>query len=359
LTNDAMNALLAKLDPKTAKRFEMAQGVYAQMLPSASLEYNWATNGGFPRGSITTIYGNYSSSKTALVLTTIGKLQKMGCTCAFVAVEGYDAGWAAKLGVDNDNLLLIKKKSFGAITDQVRPLLKNGLDFLGWDSISKTMPEQFLDDKGESNNFDGQKQIGAASRSAGVALNDIDYNNERTAVVLISQTRTDMTNSMRPVQKPTNGKVVEFSSNVMVRMQAPPQEAYQIKGNVFIGDKIHEFPIGREVKFEVVKNKMGPPNRASAYKFYYDGDFIGIDNVDELVTMGKRFGVIRASGAWVYYGDDQWNGSTKFVQALKDDEVLFERVKADVEMVTTGEVKDEQLGEVPEAAEGTSESGTW
>lgn len=348
MTNDALTALLEKLDPKTRKRFKMAQEVTTEMLPSASLEYNWATGGGFPRGAITTVYGNYSASKTALTLATIGRLQEQGYTCAFIDAEkAFKKDWAAKLGVNLDELILVQKASFGAIVDEVRPLVEAGIDYLVWDSISQTIPEQFVDEKGVMNEFGKQKQIGAASRSMGVAINALHYINERTAIVLISQTRTDMS-GMHPMQKPTNGKAVEFGSAVMVRLQASGSESQQIKGNVFIGDKIHELPIGREVKIEVVKNKVGPPNRSASYNFYYDGDFIGIDNVAELVNVAKRYGVVRASGAWVYYGDEQWNGNNKFVEALKESPELFDKIKANVDLVTTGEVPDEQLGTVQE-----------
>lgn len=346
--NDAMSAFLERLDPKTRKRFKMAHEVTTEMLPSASLEFNWATGGGFPRGAVTTLYGNYSSSKTALALATIGQLQKQGLVCAFVDAEkSFRKEWAARLGVDLERLILVRKASFGAIVDEIRPLLEGGIDLLVWDSITQTIPEQFLDDKGEIKDFGGQKQIGAASRSMGVAMNAMHYVNERTAIVLISQTRTDMS-GMHPMQKPTNGRAVEFGSSIMVRLQASGSESQQFKGKVFIGDKIHELPIGREVKIEVVKNKVGPPNRTATYKFYYDGDFVGIDNVDELVSLAKRYGVIRVAGAWTYYGEEKWNGGSALVEELKENDELFSRIKADVDMMTTGEVPNEQLATVQE-----------
>lgn len=359
MTNEKLEEFLGRLDPKTRKRFKMASEVSTEMLPSASLEFNYATGGGFPRGAITTLYGNYSSTKTALALATIGLLQKQGYVCAFIDAENtYDKVWAAKLGVDNESLFLIRKRSFGAIVDEIKDLLKEGIDFLVWDSISQTIPEVFIDEKtGDIKEFGGQKQIGAASRSAGIAINAMHYVNERTAIVLISQTRTDMS-GMHPMQKPTNGKAVEFGSSIMARLQASGSENQQIKGQLFIGDKVHEMPVGREVKVDIVKNKVGPPNRTANYKFYYAGESVGIDNVDELVNIGKRFGVVRASGAWVYYGDNQWNGQAKFVAALKEEPDLYDRVKKDIDIVTTGEVPNgEQLGQMEES--GSSGSTDW
>jgi recombination protein RecA len=212
---------------------------------------------------------------------------------------------------------------------------------LVWDSITFTLPEVFVED-GQLKEFDKQKQIGAASRSAGIAINAMHYVNQRTAIVLISQTRTDMS-GMYPVQKPTNGKVVEFGSSVMVKLTSNPSEKEQIKGKIFMGDKVHELPVGREVKFDVMKNKVGPPNRAGRYNFYYAGESRGIDNVDELVTLGKRYGVVRASGAWTYFGEEKWNGQSAMVEALKNDHELFASIEKAVEAVKSGEVSDEQL----------------
>jgi len=348
LTEANFDALLEKLDPKTRKRLKMAQEVSIEMLPSASLELNDATGGGFPRGAISTVYGNFSSSKTAMLLETIGRLQKAGLVCAFIDAEGtYDRAWAARLGVDNNKLFLITKKSFGAIFDEVRPLLEAGIDFLVWDSISMTLPEVFIDG-GELKEFDGQKQIGAAAKSAGIAINAMHYVNQCTAIVLISQTRTDMS-GMHPMQKPTNGKAVEFGSSLMVKLTSSGSEKEQIARDVFIGNQVHKLPVGRKVKIEVTKNKVGPPNRTGTYNFYYAGSPVGIDNVDELVTIGKRYGAIRASGAWIYFDDLKWNGQPALVEALHKDDNLFAFIKKEVDMIRTGEiVNDDELGEVQE-----------
>lgn len=334
-----LEELLAKLDPKTRKRFQTASNVSKEFLPTASLELNEALGGGFPRSQISTIFGNYSSSKTAMTLETIGRLQKTGLTCAFVDAEGtYDKEWATRLGVDNDSLILVRKKSFGAITDEIVPLLEVGLDFIAIDSITSALPEVFVDD-GALKEFDNRKQIGAHARSCGMMINGLHYVNKRTAIVLISQTRTDMS-GMHPMQKPSGGKVVEFGSSCIVKLTSSASEKEQIKGDIVIGDKIHTLPIGRKVEISVVKNKVGPPNRVGQYNFYYGGPNVGIDNIDELVTLGKKYGTIRAAGAWVYFDQEglQWNGQQALVKDLRTNPGLVKRIEADYHMKVTGEI---------------------
>src|SRR4028119_1263270 len=63
--------------------------------------------GGLPKGRIVEIYGPESSGKTTLTLHVVAEAQKKGGTCAFIDAEhALDPGYAKKLGVDLDNLLI-------------------------------------------------------------------------------------------------------------------------------------------------------------------------------------------------------------------------------------------------------------
>ncbi|MFQ5530539.1 MAG: ATPase domain-containing protein, partial [Gemmatimonadota bacterium] len=63
--------------------------------------------GGIPRGRVTEIYGPESSGKTTLTLHIIANAQRAGGVAAFIDAEhALDIGYAAKLGVDVENLLV-------------------------------------------------------------------------------------------------------------------------------------------------------------------------------------------------------------------------------------------------------------
>ena len=63
--------------------------------------------GGVPRGRITEIYGPESSGKTTLALHIIAEAQKKGGIAAFIDAEhALDIGYARKLGVKTDDLLV-------------------------------------------------------------------------------------------------------------------------------------------------------------------------------------------------------------------------------------------------------------
>src|SRR5476651_1051240 len=63
--------------------------------------------GGLPRGRVVEIYGPESSGKTTLTLHCIAEAQKAGGIAAFIDAEhAMDPGYAKKLGVDIDEMLL-------------------------------------------------------------------------------------------------------------------------------------------------------------------------------------------------------------------------------------------------------------
>jgi recombination protein RecA len=261
-------------------------------------------------------------------------MQADGKICAFVDAENtYDKEWATRLGVDNDSLILIRRRSAGAIGDQLAPLIKANIDFIAIDSITAIMPENFVDDDGNLKEFDKRKQIGANSRALGILYNGFLYDIDRTAIALISQQRADLS-GQHAMMRPSGGKATEFASSIILKLNSSNSESQQKMGRVYLGDKVHQFPVGREVKVYGEKNKIGPQSRTGSYLFYYSGDKVGIDHVDEAVTLGKMFGIVDSAGAWTRFGSEpyvtginQWQGQPAFVNALNEDPELYAKLE--------------------------------
>ncbi len=331
---------LATLSPKIAKQIKKASTAKTEFLPTASIGLNRALGGGFGVGRIALLYGNTSSGKSLLATQTIGQLQKKGKVCAYADVEGtYDKRFAAELGVDNEELILISKRSFGAITEEVVPLIRGGLDFLVIDSISLALPEVFVDENGEIKAFENLKQIGAHAKSCTIMVNALHYVNEKTAIVLISQTTTEIGQTYTK-QVPHGGKKVGFAASQIIKLTAPTVDKDQIKGSVYIGSNVVEQPVGRKVQALVEKNKIGEQSRVAAYDIYYaktsSKDKIGIDYYGELVEEAIAFGVVRKSGAWVYFGDEQFNGKPKLIKEVKANDQLFKDIKSELDKAVNG-----------------------
>src|ERR1700682_3215793 len=78
------------------------------VIPTGAISFDAALGvGGFPRGRVVEIFGPESSGKTTIALQVIAEAQKQGGMAAFVDAEhALDPGYAKKLGVDVDNLLV-------------------------------------------------------------------------------------------------------------------------------------------------------------------------------------------------------------------------------------------------------------
>ena len=109
----ALSAALGQIEKQFGKGSVMRLGDHAetqdlQVVSTGSLGLDIALGvGGLPRGRVVEIYGPESSGKTTLTLQVIAEMQKLGGTAAFIDAEhALDPVYAAKLGVDVDNLLV-------------------------------------------------------------------------------------------------------------------------------------------------------------------------------------------------------------------------------------------------------------
>lgn len=320
---------LSRLDPKVASALKTASETEIEKFETASFGLTRALGGGFARGRVSLVYGTTSSGKSSLMMQSIGNWQKDGLVCAYVDAEGtYDKGWAERLGVNNDELILLGSKSSGKIENDIRPLLQAGIDILVIDSISDILPEIFIDKKGEMNDQTDRKQMGSQAKAITALLNGIHYLNKRTAVILLSQTTTYIGNYVEQI--PHGGEKTKFASSQIVYLKSSPSINQQITGDIVVGDAIINVPIGREVDFVIKKNKLGRPFGTGTYVFKYAGEQVGIDPADEIVSAALSLGLMTKSGAWLYYGDTKWQGQANAADGIRGTE-MYDELKAAIE----------------------------
>jgi recombination protein RecA len=330
---------LATLHPKVAAAVKTAQETEVVKLPLASYGLTQALGGGIAKGRVTLIYGSTSSGKSAIVQESIGRLwQPAGLVCAYVDTEGtWDKNWTSRLGVNNEELILIGARSSGRIEKEIRPHLKNKIDVIVIDSISDILPEVFVDKSGEMNEQEDRKQIGSQAKAITALINGIHYLNEDTAIVLISQTTTFMGQSYVE-QVPHGGQKTQFASSQIVRLTSSASPNSQIKGKEYVGDFVFEVPVGREVEYLVKKNKLGKPFGSGKYNFFYSGRKVGIDSIGEIIDEAISFDIIKQSGAWFSYGEEKWQGKPRVVEFFEKNDEELELVKKQIHTIKTGEL---------------------
>jgi len=323
--------ILAKLDPKTRKRIQLAQDVNAERQITPSIGLNLALKGGLGYGRQVLVWGNKSAGKSSFCLQMIADAQKSGKVCAWIDSEAsYSADWAQKLGVDSSQLIYSSAKTINDMVDVAVQLMDADVDIIVVDSISALLPAIYFEKDGsELKELQDTKQIGAEAKDMTHAVKMLNYANKNTLLVLISQQRNQF-GSMHASHIPTGGMAVKFFSSTIIKLWASEAEANSIKSGVKVGDKILEQKVGRPVNWIVDYNKLGPPNLSGQYDFYYQGDSVGVDTVGETLDVAEMMGIVQRGGAWYTVGEERIQGRAKAVDYLRGNRKLVAEIQGKI-----------------------------
>lgn len=331
MATTALEELLAKLNPKTRKLVLSASEVEYEKIPTPSLSLNYHLKGGLPAGRQVLFYGSKSSGKSSFMLQMIGMAQKEGKICAFLDAEGtFDKAWAEKLGVDTEQLIYSPVKSINHFTDLTVELCNAGIDIVVVDSITALLPGIFFEkDSSDLKPMDQTGQIGSISRDLGNAVKMINYVNEKTLLVLISQVRFNI-GGLYASHTFTGGNAVKFYSSTVVKLFSSESSNNAIEGDTVVGDKIIKSKVGREVAYNIEFSKTSPAFVTGKYDFYFTGDDIGVDQVADVVDTAEMLGLIEKGGAWYTVLDQRIQGRAKVIEYLRENKEAFETLKAKV-----------------------------
>src|ERR1700749_3639233 len=284
--------------------------------------------GGIPRGRIVEIYGPESSGKTTIATHIIAEAQKKGGMCAIIDAEhAFDSGYAQKLGVDIDNLL-ISQPDYGEQGLEIadRLILSGALDVVVIDSVAALVP------KGELEGEMGDSKMGLQARLMSQALRKLTatISKTNTICIFINQLREKIGVMFGNPETTTGGNALKFYASVRLDIR----RMAQIKDG--------EEAIGNHVKVKVVKNKVAPPFRSAEFDIIF-GE--GISKMGEVIDMGGEFGIINKSGSWFSYGSDKLGqGRDSVRQLLLDNPELASEIEAKIR----AKIKETQEDVAPE-----------
>lgn len=244
--------------------------------------------GGLPRGRITEIYGPESSGKTTLALHVIAEAQKIGGTCGIVDAEhALDPGYAKKLGVNVDELLISQPDTGEQALEIVDTLVRSGaLDVLVVDSVAALVPRAEIE--GEM----GDTHVGLQARLMSQALRKLagSISKSQTIVIFINQIRMKIGVMFGSPETTSGGNALKFYSSVRLDIRRI--------GAIKNRDEI----VGNQTRVKVVKNKMAPPFRQVEFDIIYGQ---GISKMGELIDLGVNANFVEKSGSWFSYGEQR------------------------------------------------------
>ncbi|HJM52385.1 MAG TPA: recombinase RecA [Alphaproteobacteria bacterium] len=351
--NKALEAALGQIERAFGKGSVMKLGQRQQVLEieaisSGSLGLDIALGiGGLPKGRVVEIYGPESSGKTTLALHTVAEAQKAGGTAAFVDAEhALDAGYAAKLGVDIEELLISQPDTGEQALEITDTLVRSGaVDVLVIDSVAALVPQAELE--GEM----GDTHVGLQARLMSQALRKLTSSIARSncMVIFINQIRMKIGVMFGSPETTSGGNALKFYASVRLDIRRI--------GAIKDRDEV----VGNQTRVKVVKNKVAPPFRVVEFDIMY-GE--GISKLGELIDLGVKAGVVEKSGSW-YSHDGQRIGqgrenTKQFLRETPEVAQAIEReVRRDAGLIadaiaaeSLGQAQDDAEEESAEVAEG-------
>ncbi len=328
--NKALEVALSQIDKQFGKGSVMRLGddnrPPVQVIPTGSLALDVALGiGGLPRGRVVEVYGPESSGKTTVALHAVANAQKAGGNAAFIDAEhALDPVYARALGVDTDSLLVSQPDTGEQALEIADMLIRSGgIDIIVIDSVAALVPKAEIE--GEM----GDSHVGLQARLMSQALRKITgaLSATGTTAIFINQLREKIGVFFGSPETTTGGKALKFYASV--RIDVRRIETLKEAGA----------PVGNRTRAKVVKNKMAPPFKQAEFDIVYGK---GISREGSIIDMGVEAGIVRKSGSWFTYGDDQLGqGKENVRQFLVDNPELANEIEQKI-LVSLG------IGEAPD-----------
>lgn len=337
-----------------------------EKIPFSSPRANYMLYGGIPRGRLIEFAGEEGGGKTTTALDIVANAQKLFKNeheteitslsaladksprplverLQYLKSRGpkrivyadcentLDEDWARLLGVDVDDMILLKPQTQTA--EQIFEMLLQFIEtdevgLIVLDSLGVMLSAQAYEKTMEEKTYGGiAMALTLFSKKAELLCNK--YN---CTLIGINQMRDDM-NSQYGGQITTGGKAWKHNCSVRLLFQKGP----------FIDDKCNELkrsseaPAGNLVQISVTKTKVCKPDRRTGFytlKYHH-----GIDIYADLFETALKYELIQQAGSWFTFADEdgalltddhdeviKLQGKPNVIEFLKENQVVFDEL---------------------------------
>lgn len=305
-------------------------------IPFSSPTANYMTYGGVPIGKITEFFGGEGGGKTTSALDICGNAQKKFKKVYYdkiddledkIGVElskgtkqsekiakklqeeldtimdkGYklvayvdseqtlDVEWAKKLGVETEELILVRPQDQTAeqVFDIILDIIKTGnIGLVVLDSIPMLVSQNIFDESLE------KKSYGGISQPLTIFCSKITPHlvQNQCAFIGINQIREDLSSMYNTLSTP-GGKMWKHACSLRLRFKK--DKLLDMDNNELTSGA--ENPAGNKVQIEIVKTKVCKPDRKLGY--YTLNYTSGIDVANDTIKVGQQYGYIVKNGSW-------------------------------------------------------------
>jgi recombination protein RecA len=334
--DEVLNKLQKKYGPSLVVSANDIKTVECERASTGSFALDLELGGGLPFGRIIEFFGKESSGKTTTALKVVASVQKMKKRAVWIDVEhSFDPRWAKLMEVDIEKLTLSQPRTGEEALEVLEAVLGSGeCGIVVLDSIAALQPSADLE-----KSMDESERIGSRAtmltRSMSRLLSALNSYDEEGAfnncmVLLINQIRYKIGMMFGNPETTPGGMAVRHAEHVRIKLV---HGKWVEKENEITGEKDK---IGHTIRFRTEKNKTYIPFREGEFTLFFAGEFKGqVDQVDEVVRYGQLYRVVDLTGRTFTYENIKAVGKDKFVELLRSEPKLVDKIKKDILKIAT------------------------